>query len=178
MGQYTKKSPLLLPHPWCLSRIMLKSHAVSSLLDPTRRSVPLLLLFGHLPDSICWRWRDVHSQCACQILDLHSQKQWSVGDLFHLLLNEFIFSGLLEIFGLSNLVHKTQNLPTGAATTDVAKRKVEADHLWQGLEINKSKWRYILLFNLYDEPLSRHCMTLAKCETWQRWVESQSSLGT
>lgn len=76
-----------------------------------------------VPDTVSWWWWHIHSQGACQLLHLHHQQQWCVGNFLYLLFDELIFRGLLEILGLGNLIHKAQDLPARAVAADMAETR-------------------------------------------------------
>lgn len=64
------------------------------------------------------RWRrDVDSESSGELQNLNTEHQRHVGHLGYFLPDVFILCGLLEVLGLCYLVHKSQDLPTCAATS-------------------------------------------------------------
>lgn len=70
-----------------------------------------------VPYPVSRRRRDVDGQSTGQLQDLDTEHQRHVGHFSDLLSDVLVLCGLLEIFGLCYLVHKSQDFPTCAATS-------------------------------------------------------------
>ena len=70
-----------------------------------------------VPYPVSRRRRDVDGQSARELQDLDTEQQRHVGHLSYLLSDVLVLRGLLEVFGLCNLVHKSQEFPACAATS-------------------------------------------------------------
>lgn len=67
-------------------------------------------LFLHVPYPVGGRRRDVDSQRSLEFLHLHSEQKGRVRHFLHLLFDELRLCGLLEVFGLGDLVHEAHDL--------------------------------------------------------------------
>lgn len=66
--------------------------------------------FLHVPYSVSG-WRGyVDSQCSLKFLHFHCEQKGCVWHFLHFLFDELSFCGLLEVFGLGDLVHKAHDL--------------------------------------------------------------------
>lgn len=70
-----------------------------------------------VPDSIRrGRW-NVDSEFSRKFFNLNSEQQRCVWHLLNLLFDVLIFCSLLEVFGFSNFVYKSQNPPASSTTS-------------------------------------------------------------
>lgn len=79
--------------------------------------------FVHVPYPVSG-WRGyVDSQRSLEFLHLHCEKEGCVGHLFHLFFDKLSLCGLLEVFGLGNLIHKAHDLARLVASNQTVQSK-------------------------------------------------------